>query len=119
MILSRLGNIVTSNDRMKIKNLSDKEKEKIYDRLVELVKTLDKKEKYKYHDRDDLGYHRMRDIENLVDDIDDDYYHKPILIKSSFKENYKYYEDRGDKVKKLSIEQYVDMITPYLSDLIN
>ena len=61
----------------------------------------------------------MRDIENLVDDIDDDYYHKPILIKSSFKENYKYYENRGDKVKKLSIEQYVDMITPYLSDLIN
>ena len=50
MILSRLGNIVTKNDRKKIKkelyeiekkeNLSDKEKEKIYDDLVELVNTL-------------------------------------------------------------------------------
>ena len=47
MILSRLGNIVTKNDRKKIKkklyeienkkNLSDKEKEKNYDNLVKLV----------------------------------------------------------------------------------
>ena len=74
MMLSRLGNTVTNNDRKKIKkelyeiekkeNLSDKEKEKIYDDLVELVKTLDKKEKYKYHDRHDLYYYGTRDIEN-------------------------------------------------------
>ena len=54
MILSRLGNTITNNDRKKIKkelyeiekkeNLSDKEKEKIYDDLVELVNTLNKKE---------------------------------------------------------------------------
>ena len=66
MILSRLGNIVDINDRKKIKkelyeiekkeNLSDNEKEEIYGYLVQLVKTLDKKEKYKYHDRDDLDY---------------------------------------------------------------
>ena len=72
MILSRLGNTITNNDRKKIKkelyeienkkNLSDKEKEKNYDNLVELVRTLDKKEKYKYHDRDDLDYHGIRDI---------------------------------------------------------
>ena len=46
-------------------------------------------------------------------------YYKPILAKGSFNENYKYYESRGDKDKKLSIEQYLDMIKPYLSDLIN
>ena len=72
-ILSRLGNIVTKNDRKKIKkelyeienkkNLSDKEKEKNYDNLVELANNLNKKEKYKYHDRDDLDYHGIRDIE--------------------------------------------------------
>ena len=72
MILSRLGNTITNNDRKKIKkelyeiqskeNLSDKEKEKIYDNLVELVNTLNKKENYKYHDRDDLGYYGIRDI---------------------------------------------------------
>ena len=43
------------------KNLSDKEKEKNYDNLVELVNTLNKKEKYKYHDHDDLDYHGIRD----------------------------------------------------------
>ena len=53
MKFSRLGNSVTSNDRKKItkehherekkKNLSHKEKEKIYDHLVELVNTLNKK----------------------------------------------------------------------------
>ena len=129
MILSRLGNIVTKNDRKKIKkelyeiekkeNLSDKEKEKIYDDLVELVKTLDKKEKYKYHDRDDLDYHGIRDIENLFDADNNEDYYKPILVKSSFKENYKYYESRGDKDKKLSVKQYLYKIMPYLSDLIN
>ena len=129
MILSRLGNIVTNKDRKKItkelyeiekkENLSDKEKEKIYDDLVELVKTLDKKEKYKYHDRDDLDYHGIRDIENLFDNVNDNDYYKPILVKSSFKNNYKYYESRGDKDKKLSVKQYLYKIMPYLSHLIN
>ena len=71
MIFSRLGNTVPNDDRKKIKrklyeiekkeNLSDKEKEKIYDDLVELVNTLNKKEKYKYHDHDDLDYYGIRD----------------------------------------------------------
>ena len=52
MILSRLGNTITNNDRKKIKkgpfeienkkNLSDKGKEKNYDNLVELVNKLNK-----------------------------------------------------------------------------
>ena len=63
VILSRLGNIVTKNEREKIKkalyeienktNLSDKEKEKIDDNLLELVNKLNKKEKNRYHDCDD------------------------------------------------------------------
>ena len=53
-----------------------------------------------------------------ADNNNEDYY-KSILVKSSFKENYKYYESRGDKDKKLLIEQYLDMIKPYLSDLVN
>ena len=111
MIFSRLGNIITKSDRKKIKklkfyeiekkkNLSDKEKEEVYDYLVKSVKTLNKKEKYQYHDRDHLDYYEIKDIENLFsnaadddDDGDDDDY-KSILIKSSFKNNYKYYESR-------------------------
>ena len=82
MIFSRLGNTVPNDDRKKIKrklyeiekkeNLSDKEKEKIYDNLVEIVNKLNKKEKYRYHGRDDLDYHGIRDIENVFDNIDDD-----------------------------------------------
>ena len=75
MILSRLGNIVTRNDRKEIKkklyqiekkqNLSDNEKEKIYDHLVELVNTFDKKEEQKHSDHDDLDYFGIRKLENL------------------------------------------------------
>ena len=129
MILIRLGNIVTSNDREKTKNelyetenkknLSDKEKEKNYDNLVELVNTLIKKEKYKYHDRNDLDYHGIGDMENLFDDVDNDDYYTPILVKGSFDENHKYYESRGDKDKKLSVTQYLHKIVPYLRDIIN
>ena len=110
VILSRLGDIVTKVDRVKIKkelyeienekNLLDEEKEKIYDNLVELVNKLNKKEKYRYHDRDDLDYHGIRDIENLFDNVNDNDYCKPILVKSSFNESYKYYKSRGDKDKK-------------------
>ena len=129
MILIRLGNIVASNDREKTKNelyetenkknLSDKEKEKNYDNLVELVNTLIKKEKYKYHDRNDLDYHGIGDMENSFDDVDNDDYYTPILVKGSFDENHKYYESRGDKDKKLSVTQYLHKIVPYLRDIIN
>ena len=119
MMLIALGNTVANNDRKKVRrklyeiekkeNLSDKEKEKIYDDLVKLVKTLNKKEEHKYHDRDDLDCYGIRDIENLFGNVDgdDDNCYKPILVKSSFKNNYKYYESRGDKDKKLSVKQYL------------
>ena len=96
-MLSTLGNAVTNNDRKKITkelyekekkgNLFDKEKGENFNYLVNLTNTLNKKEEYKYHDRDDLDYYGIRDIENLFDNdnADDDNYYKPILVKSSFK----------------------------------
>ena len=70
MILKRLGNTVTNNNRKKVRrklyeiekneNLSDMEKEKIYDDLVELVNTLNKKEEYKYYDGDGLDFYGIR-----------------------------------------------------------
>ena len=131
LILSRLGNIVTKKYRKEIKkelyeiekkqNLSDNEKEKIYDDLVKLANTLDKKEEHKHSDHDDLDYFGIRELENLFGDIDnDDNCYKPVLVRSSFKKNYKYYESRGDKgQKKLSVKQYLYMIMPYLADLVN
>ena len=42
-----------------------------------------------------------------------------MLVKTSFKGVYEYYESRDDKDKKLSVKQYLCKIIPYLSDLIN
>ena len=94
MIVIRLGNIVTNKDRKKItkklheieknQNFPEKEKEKIYDDLAKLVKTLDKKREYKYHDRDDLDYCGIRDINIFLMMIMNDYC-KAISVKSSFK----------------------------------
>ena len=63
--ISRLGNILTKNDRKKIKkdlyeiekrqNIPDNEKEKIYDDLIKLLNTLDKKEEHRRSDHDDLN----------------------------------------------------------------
>ena len=65
LILSRLENIITKNDRKKIKkdlyeiekrqNIPDNEKEKIYDDLIKLLNTLDKKEEHRRSDHDDLN----------------------------------------------------------------
>ena len=41
------------------------------------------------------------------------------MVKSSFKGNYKYYEGREEKEKRLSVTQYLNKITPHLYDLIN
>ena len=103
----------------KKENISDKEKEEIYNHLVSLVKTWDNKEKYKYHDRDDLDYFGIRNIENLCSNVVNNNYYKSILVKNSLNGNYKYYESRGDKDKKLSIREYLYRIMPYLGDLIN
>ena len=102
-------------------NLSDNEKGKIYDDLVKLANTLDEKVKHKHSDRDDLDYFEIRELENLFtnDDYNGDNYYKPVLIRSSFKNNYEYYEIRGDKDKELSIKQYIYVVMPGLADLIN
>ena len=72
LILSKLRNIVTKKYRKENKrelyeiekkqNLSNNEKEKIYDDLVKLANTLDKKEEHKHSDRDDLDYFGIREL---------------------------------------------------------
>ena len=58
----------------------------------------------------------MRDLFDLS--IDEDYY-KPIIARGAFNSSYIQYESKGDKVKSLSIKKYLNMIKPYLSDIIN
>ena len=127
--LARLGEIVTKNERKKIKkDLYEIEKKRktykntkkrAYRYLIELANALDRKEENKHNDQDDLDYFGIKGIENLFANIDDADFYKPQLVRSSFKKNYEYYEIRGDKDKKLSIQQYLYMIIPYLTELIN
>ena len=89
--------------------------------IKETKKSLDKLKKSllslkKYHYYDDAEYKGIRDIRNLFGEIDEDYY-KPIKTKSVFNGNRIEYESRGDK--NLSIKEYLDMIRPYLHDMIN
>ena len=89
-ILNRLGHILPKEYRKLYeiknkKNLSELEREEINDDLTELVRILDKKEKYHQYDRDDHDYYGIRDIENLFAKVDEEEYYKPILVKSSFK----------------------------------
>ena len=110
-------------------NPSEQEKKEIDEYLTKLVRYLNKKEEYRHHDRDDLDYYGITDIESLLSDVDVDDYYKPLLVKTPFKEDeedesgyrigYKLYESRGDKDKISSAEQYLVKIKPYLRDLIN
>ena len=46
-------------------------------------------------------------------------YYKPIRTGNVFSSNYIEYESNGDKNKSLPIEEYLDKIRSYLSDIIN
>ena len=50
--------------------------------------------------------------------IDEDYY-KTIITNCALNNNYIQYESRGNKDKILTVNEYLDMIRPYLSDIIN
>ena len=71
-----------------------------------------------YYDYDDTKSQGIRNIGKFFDEIDEDYY-KPIKTKSAFNGNYIEYESKEDKDKNLSPKEYLDMISPYLSDMIN
>ena len=128
-ILNRLGDILPKRYRKEIKkklheienneDLSETEKEGNDEYLRKFVRNLNNKEKYCPSDLNDFDYYGIWDIKHLFDEVSKTDYYKPILVKSSFKGNYKYYETRGDKEKRLSVKQYLNKITPHLYDLIN
>ena len=75
----------------------------------------------KYYDYYDAEYKGIKDVRNLFNQsINEDYY-KPIKTTNGFdnKNNYIEYESKEDKDKILLPEEYLNMIRPHLSDLIN
>ena len=85
--------------------------------LDELERNLSKTKKY--YDYDDAEYRGIKDVKDLFGlSVGEDYY-KPIITKGSFNNNYIPYESRGDKDKILTVNEYLDIIRPYLVDIIN
>ena len=46
-------------------------------------------------------------------------YYEPQKIKRAFDDNYIEYKSNGHKGKRLSIEEYLNMVRPYLSSIID
>ena len=85
--------------------------------LTELEENLSKTKKY--CDYDDIEYRGIRNVKDVFDlSVDEDYY-KPIIAKGAFDGSYTQYESKGDKGKNLLIKEYLNIINPYLSDIIN
>ena len=95
-----------------------KELKKVEKFLIKLEEDINRLEKHCYRDDNDLDYKGIRQIENLFDEVNKDYY-KPIKIKGTFNNNYIQYENRGDKDKGLSVRKYLYMIMPDLENMIN
>ena len=93
-------------------------------RIEEIEKNLDELERNlsktkKYYDHDDAEYKGIKGIEGLFDLSISEDYHKPIITKGAFNNNYIQYESKGDKDKILTVNEYLDIIRPYLVDIIN
>ena len=112
----------------RIKNYKNMSKEKLLIALIKSEQSLDEvynkaeenkvEETKEYPDRYDSGYKVIWDAKNLFDEINEDYY-EPVKTKIAFKVNYIEYESKGDRDKNLSSQEYLNMIRPYLRDLIN
>ena len=89
--------------------------------IKEAEKNLDELEKSllslkKYYDYDDVEYRGLRDIENLFNRTALNKIYKLKKTKRAFNGNYIEYESKGDKKKKLSPKEYLNIIRPYLSE---
>ena len=76
---------------------------------------------YNFDFADDDEYRKIGSIRTLFKEFDRDYY-KPIRTNGGFagrNNNYIEYTSKGDRYENLSPKEYLNMIRPYLRDLIN
>ena len=85
---------------------------------IELEESLFKLKKY--CDYNDAKYKGIRDMKNLFNQSVVKDYYKPIKTTNGVtnKNNYIEYESKWDKDNDLLLKEYLDMIKPYLSDII-
>ena len=76
---------------------------------------------YNYDFADDDEYRKIGSIRTLFKELDRDYY-KPIRTDAGFagrNDNYIEYTSKADRYENLSPKEYLNVIRPYLRDLIN
>ena len=98
--------------RKHLYNIENKKKLLESETAKEYLDELDKKilESHEYGDDDFIGIENVQDLFNILN-------YEPTIVKSGFSNNYIEYRSQGDK--SLSFEEYLDLIRPYLKDLIN
>ena len=127
LMTAKLGNILTKKEqheiasemhRMENTKHTKTTRERDIIRLFKITNDLHNKQKQYTSRHHDQTYYGIEDIENLLEDEIDDYY-EPILVRSSFDNNFEEYEIRGDKKKNLSIKEYIFIILTKLYELID
>ena len=109
--LHELRNNFSKNELKEIRNhLYNIENKNELENSNEYLNELDKKiiKLHEYNNNDDF-IENVRDLFNIVN-------YEPILIKTGFDNNYLEYNEGNDS---LSFEEYLNLIKPYLNDLIN
>ena len=119
--LAQLENVITKEYRDKIRKalyeienqtgVTEAQKNEIYNSLSEFSRDLDMIRKYGYSDSG------TNDIEFLFSNPDDS--DRPILAKHAFDRNYEFYMCKGNKNKELQTNQFIDIVIPYLAELID
>lgn len=67
----------------------------------------------------DAQYHGISDISRLLCPVSIDKYYEPELVASAFDSNYERYHINGDQDKKLSFNEYLNLIRPNVIALLN
>ena len=98
-----------------IRNLFRLKKEKRYPAIKGIKKTF-RQEKETKAIKDRI----LKDIKNLFEhEKEEENYYKPVRVSNFWSNNYIEYESNGDRNKTLSVEEYLNKISPYLKDIIN
>ena len=72
---------------------------------------MNKLQKYQYNITHGLHY--------LLNELNEEDDYKPTEVKNAFDGSYLLYESEGDKDSRLSIDEYLNIIRPYLKDMID
>ena len=96
-----------------IRNLFRLRKEQNYN-AIKNIRNLHSQEKETKAIKDRI----LRDIKNLFEDKDEENYHKPVRVSNFWSNNYIEYKSNEGRDKTLSVEKYLNKISPYLKDII-